>query len=80
MGTGHAVQQAEDALSGFTGNVLILYGDVPFVSSAYDAAAWLTGWHGKDNPAVVVLAFEPEDRAAIWPRVIASDGDDRENG
>ena len=31
LGTGHAVQQAEAALSGFDGNVLILYGDVPFV-------------------------------------------------
>lgn len=31
LGTGHAVQMAEDALSGFSGDVLILYGDVPFV-------------------------------------------------
>ena len=30
-GTGHAVQQAEAALAGFDGDVLILYGDVPFV-------------------------------------------------
>ena len=30
-GTGHAVQQAEAALDGFAGDVLILYGDVPFV-------------------------------------------------
>ena len=28
LGTGHAVQQAEAALSGFAGDVLILYGDV----------------------------------------------------
>ena len=31
LGTGHAVQQAEAALAGFEGDVLILYGDVPFV-------------------------------------------------
>ena len=31
LGTGHAVQQAQAALAGFTGDVLILYGDVPFV-------------------------------------------------
>src|SRR6185369_6082401 len=34
LGTGHAVQQAEGALAGFSGDVLILYGDVPFVSAA----------------------------------------------
>ena len=34
LGTGHAVQQAEAALAGFSGDVLILYGDVPFVSTA----------------------------------------------
>jgi bifunctional UDP-N-acetylglucosamine pyrophosphorylase/glucosamine-1-phosphate N-acetyltransferase len=31
LGTGHAVLQAEDALAGFDGDVLILFGDVPFV-------------------------------------------------
>ena len=33
-GTGHAVQMAEEALAGFNGAVLILYGDTPFVTSA----------------------------------------------
>ena len=32
-GTGHAVQQAADALAGFDGPVLILYGDTPFVEA-----------------------------------------------
>jgi bifunctional UDP-N-acetylglucosamine pyrophosphorylase/glucosamine-1-phosphate N-acetyltransferase len=32
LGTGHAVQQAEQALAGFDGDVLILYGDTPLVS------------------------------------------------
>lgn len=31
LGTGHAVAQAHDALAGFAGDVLILYGDVPLV-------------------------------------------------
>src|SRR5918993_4909749 len=31
-GTGHAVQMAEEALAGFDGPVLILYGDTPFVT------------------------------------------------
>lgn len=32
LGTGHAVAQAESALSGFSGHVLILCGDVPLLS------------------------------------------------
>ncbi len=32
-GTGHAVMMAQGALSGFTGTVLVLYGDVPLVQS-----------------------------------------------
>jgi bifunctional N-acetylglucosamine-1-phosphate-uridyltransferase/glucosamine-1-phosphate-acetyltransferase GlmU-like protein len=31
LGTGHAVAQAEPLLTDFTGNVLILYGDVPLL-------------------------------------------------
>src|SRR4051812_39891164 len=33
-GTGHAVQQAADALAGYDGPVIILYGDTPFVETA----------------------------------------------
>ena len=32
LGTGHAVDQARDALAGFQGTVIVLYGDTPFVS------------------------------------------------
>lgn len=31
LGTGHAVQQALPALEGFSGRVLVLYGDTPFI-------------------------------------------------
>ncbi len=72
LGTGHAVQQAEGALASFGGDVLILYGDVPFVR-AETMRAMLERLHGADNPAVVVLAFEPED-ALQYGRVIAQDG------
>ncbi len=72
LGTGHAVQQAEGALEGFTGDVLILYGDVPFVRTE-TMRAMLERLHGADNPAVVVLGFEPED-ALQYGRVIAEDG------
>ena len=33
-GTAHAVQRAAEALAGFDGPVLILYGDTPFVTAA----------------------------------------------
>jgi bifunctional UDP-N-acetylglucosamine pyrophosphorylase/glucosamine-1-phosphate N-acetyltransferase len=55
LGTGHAVLQAADALAGFDGKVIILYGDTPFVKpdtlqAMMDAKA-----------DVVVLGFEPVD-------------------
>jgi len=71
-GTGHAVQQAEAALADFTGDVLILYGDVPFVRPE-TMRAMIERLHGGDNPAVVVLAFAPEDPLQ-YGRVIVRDG------
>ena len=60
LGTGHAVQQAETALAAFDGDVLILYGDVPFVPAA-TMQAMIDRLGAPDAPAVVVLAFEPAD-------------------
>ena len=74
LGTAHAVQQAEVALAGFSGDVLILYGDVPFVPSV-TMQMMLDRLHGDDAPAVVVLAFEPDD-TLNYGRVIA-DADGR---
>ncbi|MCK9542419.1 MAG: bifunctional UDP-N-acetylglucosamine diphosphorylase/glucosamine-1-phosphate N-acetyltransferase GlmU [Novosphingobium sp.] len=71
-GTGHAVMQARDALAGFSGDVLILYGDVPFVR-ADTMRAMIARLHGTDTPAVVVLGFEPVDPLQ-YGRVIARDG------
>lgn len=72
LGTGHAVQQAEDALQGFEGDVLILYGDVPFVPAA-TMQSMIDRLNAPDAPAVVVLAFEPEDMLS-YGRVI-TEGD-----
>jgi len=72
LGTGHAVQQAERALTGFEGDVLILYGDVPFVPAA-TMRAMIDRLGADDAPAVVVLAFEPADPLQ-YGRVI-TDGD-----
>jgi bifunctional UDP-N-acetylglucosamine pyrophosphorylase/glucosamine-1-phosphate N-acetyltransferase len=72
LGTGHAVQQAESALAGFNGDVLVLYGDVPFVPKS-TMQAMVDRLNATDAPAVVVLAFEPED-ALQYGRVI-TEGD-----
>lgn len=72
LGTGHAVRQAEGALGAFGGDVLILYGDVPFVEAA-TMRAMLDRLNAEDAPAVVVLGFEPDDTLQ-YGRIIA-DGD-----
>ncbi|MFD1883850.1 bifunctional UDP-N-acetylglucosamine diphosphorylase/glucosamine-1-phosphate N-acetyltransferase GlmU [Paracoccus pacificus] len=55
LGTGHAVAQALPALDGFSGKVIVLYGDTPFIGD--DTLAALTS-HPAD---VVVLGFEAAD-------------------
>ncbi|CCW17549.1 N-acetylglucosamine-1-phosphate uridyltransferase / Glucosamine-1-phosphate N-acetyltransferase [Sphingobium indicum BiD32] len=69
LGTGHAVAQAHDALAGFAGDVLILYGDVPLVSGA-TMRAMLDRLNRGDDPRAVVLGFRPDD-AAAYGRIIA---------
>jgi bifunctional UDP-N-acetylglucosamine pyrophosphorylase/glucosamine-1-phosphate N-acetyltransferase len=60
-----------DGLSGFDGDVLILYGDVPLCAETM--RAMIERLNADDKPAVVVLGFEPED-ALQYGRVIAQDG------
>jgi bifunctional UDP-N-acetylglucosamine pyrophosphorylase/glucosamine-1-phosphate N-acetyltransferase len=57
-GTGHAVQQAQAPLAGFDGDVLILFGDVPFVSTG-TMRRMLDRLAGADG--AVVAAFRPDD-------------------
>jgi bifunctional UDP-N-acetylglucosamine pyrophosphorylase / glucosamine-1-phosphate N-acetyltransferase len=75
LGTGHAVQMAEGALSGFDGDVLILYGDVPFVPTAI-MQTMVDRLNAEDAPAVVVLAFEPEDPTGYGRVIVAKEGKD----
>ncbi|MFN3552485.1 MAG: bifunctional UDP-N-acetylglucosamine diphosphorylase/glucosamine-1-phosphate N-acetyltransferase GlmU [Novosphingobium meiothermophilum] len=72
LGTAHAVQQAQGALAGFAGDVLILYGDVPFVR-AETMRAMIARLHEADAPAAVVLGFAPADPLQ-YGRVIAEGG------
>jgi bifunctional UDP-N-acetylglucosamine pyrophosphorylase/glucosamine-1-phosphate N-acetyltransferase len=74
LGTGHAVAQAEAALAGFEGEVLILYGDVPLVRAG-TMRRMLDRLRAADGPAAVVLGFRPADPGA-YGRVIA-DADGR---
>ena len=69
LGTAHAVAQAEAALAGFVGDVLILYGDVPLVTTA-TMRRMIDRLHDGDAPAAVVLGFRPADPGA-YGRVIA---------
>ncbi len=59
LGTAHAVAQARDALSGFDGDVLVLYGDTPFIRhETLEAMAVARAKHD-----LVVLGFEAADPA-----------------
>ncbi|MFP5328900.1 MAG: bifunctional UDP-N-acetylglucosamine diphosphorylase/glucosamine-1-phosphate N-acetyltransferase GlmU [Alphaproteobacteria bacterium] len=72
-GTGHAVQQARQALECYEGPVLVLYGDTPFVEAA-TLRRMLERLAGDDQPGVVVLASQPADPAA-YGRIILGQGD-----
>jgi len=69
LGTGHAVAQAHDALAGFAGDVLILYGDVPLVRTK-TMQAMIDRLNRGDEPRAVVLGFRPENPLA-YGRIIA---------
>ncbi len=71
LGTGHAVAQAHDALKGFAGDVLILYGDVPMVS-ADTMRDMIYRLNNGSDPRAVVLGFRPED-AGAYGRIIADE-------
>ena len=72
-GTAHAVQQAADALAGYDGAVLILYGDTPFVEPD-TLKRMLDRLDGDGGPGVVVLASTPAD-PLNYGRIILGDGD-----
>ena len=71
LGTGHAVLQAKDALDGFQGDVLILYGDVPLVR-ADTMRRMLDRLNEADAPPAVVLGFRPADPGA-YGRIASED-------
>ena len=72
-GTAHAVQQAQAALEGYGGAVLVLYGDTPFVDAG-TLGRMLERLDGGDGPGVVVMASRPTD-PGHYGRIILGQGD-----
>ncbi|MEA3016067.1 MAG: bifunctional UDP-N-acetylglucosamine pyrophosphorylase / glucosamine-phosphate N-acetyltransferase [Sphingomonadales bacterium] len=73
LGTAHAVQQAQAALAGFEGDILILYGDTPFVT-ADTMRRMRERLGGDDAPAVVVVASRPHDPKHYGRILAGADG------
>jgi len=67
LGTGHAVRQAEAALDGFKGDVIVLYADTPLIRPETVEAVFAA----LDEAAVAVLGFEP-DAPGGYGRLIES--------
>ncbi len=56
-GTGHAVAQARRALTGFAGELLVLYGDAPLIESE-TMRAMLTARAAQGEPGIVALGAD----------------------
>lgn len=69
LGTGHAVLQAHEALDGFKGDAIVLYGDTPFIRPETLEAMIAA----RADADVVVLGFEAAD-AGRYGRLVM-DGD-----
>lgn len=69
LGTAHAVLQAKEALAGFEGDAIVLYGDTPFISEE----TILRMVEARNSADVVVLGFEAADPARYGRLVM--DGD-----
>ena len=74
LGTGHAVLQTAEALADFEGDVIVVFGDTPFVrpeTIAKMAAARASG------SAIVMLGFEAADPGRYGRMVLGENGLDR---
>lgn len=71
LGTGHAVLAAREALTGFDGDVVVTYGDVPLLKAAdiapvfSGAGVTVIGFEARDPGAYGRLILEGETLAAI---------------
>ncbi len=74
LGTAHAVLQARKALEGFDGDVIVLYGDTPFIRPQTLERMCRAREAGKD---IVVLGFDAADPARYGRLVTRGDDLDR---
>lgn len=72
LGTGHAVLQAKQALAGFEGTVLILYGDVPLIGTP--AIDQFLVDHAEANNAITVASALVENPTGLGRMLRAEDG------
>ncbi|MYM54536.1 bifunctional UDP-N-acetylglucosamine diphosphorylase/glucosamine-1-phosphate N-acetyltransferase GlmU [Thalassovita mangrovi] len=73
LGTGHAVLQARAALEGFDGDVIVLYGDTPFIQP--ETIENIAAARARND--VVVLGFEAADPGRYGRLVMDGDTLDR---
>ncbi len=72
LGTGHAVMQARESLSGFNGSILILCGDVPLLSEITLTSLIEKHWLGKSALTVLTTFL---DKPEGYGRIIRGSGD-----
>jgi bifunctional UDP-N-acetylglucosamine pyrophosphorylase/glucosamine-1-phosphate N-acetyltransferase len=72
-GTGDALASARDALDGFDGDVLVVSGDTPLLTS--ELLERLVETHRGGGAAATVLTFEPDDPGAYGRIVRGEDGE-----
>ena len=69
LGTAHAVAQARDALDGFAGDTIVLYGDTPFITP--DTLERMIA--ARRDHDVVVLGFQAADPARYGRLIVEGD-------
>jgi bifunctional UDP-N-acetylglucosamine pyrophosphorylase/glucosamine-1-phosphate N-acetyltransferase len=75
-GTAHAVQQGEAALKDFSGDIIVVYGDTPFIGGE-TIAAMRAARLGPTRPSVIVLGFTPADPGGYGRLITSPDGLER---
>lgn len=72
-GTGHAVMTAREAMLGFTGDILVLFGDTPLITSE-TLGRLLAARRAETDPAAVVLGFRSQSPDGYGRLLLARDG------
>jgi len=73
LGTGHAVMQARGTLEDFSGDILILCGDVPLLST--ETVSHLLESHAREQSVVTVLTAMLDDPSG-YGRIVKTPGGD----